>query len=234
MTFLFVAIEGSDGAGKATQHRLLCGKLAERPDVHLRRAAFPEYDLETGAMIRRYLAGEFGDLESTSPYLVSLLYSVNRLEATRRWFLEAAEDEGSRFKNQVLVADRFTYSNFAHQAAKLTATSDADRDTARQRLLRWLELVEFEIMRLPKPELTLFLDLPTDVAAARAAARADGAALDLHERNAPYLERVREEYLWLCRSRSDWARIDCYRDGQSLSASEVHSAIWSQVEPLLA
>ena len=55
-----IVLEGTDGSGKSTQFARLCRRLEEE-GYPFRRLVFPQYQEESSALIRMYLAGEFGE-----------------------------------------------------------------------------------------------------------------------------------------------------------------------------
>jgi dTMP kinase len=200
---LLVAIEGIDGVGKGTQSALLCRSLGERG----RRAAllsFPRYhETRFGAAAGEFLNGRFGALDEVHPQLAALLFAGDRFES-RDVILEAAT------RHDVVVFDRYVASNVAHQAAKLD-------EPERSKLIEWIEAIEYDVFGLPRPGLTVLLDLPTTEAQRLIARKSQRSytdrAVDLHEIDADYLERVRKVYQTLARQDSRWETIDCLAEG---------------------
>ena len=198
MTARLIAVEGVDGSGKGTQSRLLADALrSEGRRVAL--LSFPRYS-ETffGARIGDFLNGRFGSLETVDPFLAALLFAGDRLES--KPVLEAALAE-----NEVVVLDRYVASNVAHQGAK--------RDGAeRAELVRRIEHVEFALNALPRPDVTVWLDLPVPLATRLIAAKAERdyteKAADLQEADAAYLERVAAVYADLAKG-DGWVRVPC-------------------------
>lgn len=194
-----IDIEGIDGAGKGTQAVLLRDRLlAEGRTVAL--ISFPRYrETLFGQAVGEYLNGEFGSLEAVHPFLVSLLFAGDRLES--RSLLEDA-----LVQNDVVLLDRYVPSNVAHQASK---RDDDEREELIRRILR----IEFDINRLPRPDLVLLLDLPVPVArqlVARKAARSyTNRAADIQEADGTYLQRVRDVYLRLADCEPTWRTVPC-------------------------
>ncbi|EKD80563.1 MAG: nucleoside 2-deoxyribosyltransferase, partial [uncultured bacterium] len=73
-----IVIDGTDGSGKGTQTELLLKYLDEHKKKN-KYIDFPRYYTSFhGQMVGRYLKGEFGGLNSASPYLTSLFYAMDR------------------------------------------------------------------------------------------------------------------------------------------------------------
>ena len=54
-----IVLEGLDGSGKATQTKLLFDALKAKGE-NVMRVTFPNYDSPSSALVKMYLAGEFG------------------------------------------------------------------------------------------------------------------------------------------------------------------------------
>ena len=217
---MLVAIEGIDGSGKGTQAK----RLHERLRAAGTRAAligFPRYsDTLFGRAIGDFLNGRFGTLDQVDPLLVSLLYAGDRLESRDLLLRSLAE-------NEVVVLDRYVPSNLAHQGAKRSGPE-------RRRLIEWIEQVEYGVYQLPRADLVLLLELPVDTARRLIASKqkrdyTDRAA-DLQEADGAYLAEVRDVYLDLSRTRPDWRRIECVRDGSLRSIEKIGEEIWDLVQ----
>jgi dTMP kinase len=212
-----IALEGIDGSGKGTQAQ----RLVERLTGSVRLVSFPRYG-ETlfGRAVGEFLNGRFGTLDAVHPVLASLLYAGDRFES-RGLLREALADNG------VLVIDRYVASNIAHQGAKLEGAE-------RREFIDWIAAVEHDVYELPRPHLTLLLDLPADqaqqlIARKRPRDYTDKAA-DIQEADAGYLSRVREVYLELSAGRPDWHRVECCRDGEIRTIDDVAEEIWNVVK----
>ena len=108
---LFV-IEGLDGAGKSTQIKLLKDFFSDQgyncEYLHFPRTHAPYF----GELIARFLRGEFGSINDVDPYLVAILYAGDRKDASDMvsgWLKEG----------NIVIIDRYTYSNIAYQCAKV-------------------------------------------------------------------------------------------------------------------
>ena len=60
-----IVLEGLDGSGKGTQAKLLAKHLTVT-DHLVREITFPDYDSDSSALVKMYLAGQFGDKPTMS------------------------------------------------------------------------------------------------------------------------------------------------------------------------
>ncbi|MDO8624460.1 MAG: hypothetical protein Q7R47_00100, partial [Candidatus Diapherotrites archaeon] len=192
-----IVFEGTDGSGKATQSKLFLERL-QRKGIVSDHIGFPRYTERFGKLVGEYLAGGLGPKEELSAEFVALLYALDRYDFKRE--LERRLDLGL-----VVVCDRFSASNFAHQGAKFESKRDQDA------FVKWAKVLE---SRLPSPFKTVFLDLPPQAArqllenADRAKDYRKGKSKDVHEADEAYLLRAHEIYRRLAKDR-DWISIEC-------------------------
>jgi len=216
-----IVIEGTDGSGKSTQFRLMSEHL-EKDGVAFKHIVFPRYSEESSALIRMYLGGQFGDKPSdVNPYAASSFYAVDRYASYKmdwgKWY-----EEGG-----VVVSDRYTTSNAVHQASK-------ESGQARQDYLKWLYEFEYDRLGLPRPDLTIYLDVPTDFTekTLRGREQATNTKADIHEKDMQYLATCRQ-----CGRDAaafyGWTVIQCVRDGQMRSIEDIHNEIYSAVKQCL-
>ena len=97
-----IVIEGLDGSGKNTQSQKLY-ELLEGRGEKVMRVSFPAYDSDSSALIKMYLAGEFGDkADSVNPYAASSFYAVDRYASYKTLWGSFYEEGG------IVIADRYT------------------------------------------------------------------------------------------------------------------------------
>jgi dTMP kinase len=205
-----VAIEGIDGSGKGTQAALLAERARDE-GLEVATFSFPRYgEGAFSALIADYLNGELGDVR---PELPALLYAGDRLSAKQE-LLEALE------RHDLVVLDRYVASNLAHQGA--------NAEERRGEVLAWIAELEYGLYALPKPDLTVLLDLP--VARAREQVRRKSPrgytqlAEDVLEAADAHLEAAAEIYRELAAD-PGWAAVDAARE-----PGEVADEIWRLVE----
>jgi dTMP kinase len=219
-----IAIEGIDGSGKRTQVELLKNTLAARGQQTY-VTAFPIYDSWFGKMVGEFLNGEFGPLEEVDPHFTALLYAGDRFEAKEQ--ITEALTAG-----KVVLADRYTGSNMAHQTARVPAEERAD-------FIKWLEHLEYQIYGLPRESLVVYLRVPPAEAqklvAQKSARTYTTATHDIQEGNLRHLEDAAEMYDELAR-RANWIIVQCFDTTYNamrppeLIAAEIVTA----VEPILS
>lgn len=223
MTIL-IAIEGIDGAGKGTQVDALVRRLSEG-GLRCGTLQFPRYSETTfGAAIGDFLNGRFGTLDQVHPQLAAVLYAGDRFESKGALLQLLAESD-------VVVLDRFTGSNLAHQAAKLEGEE-------RQELSRWIDHVEHVVFGLPRPNLNILIDISSEwsrqLVSRKAVRDYTEQEADLQEADVPYQEKVRRCYLNVADERSDWAIVNSLAEsGELRSVDEVNDQIYSLVRPLV-
>jgi dTMP kinase len=220
---VLLAIEGIDGSGKGTQATQLA-KTAAAAGHRVASFSFPLYDGNPfSRAVADYLNGEFGSADEVHPELAAMLYAGDRFHARPRLVAALAE-------NDLVVCDRYVGSNAAHQGAKLEGE-------ARERLLAWLEEVEYGEFELPRPDLVVLLDAPVALArqlvGRKAAREYTTLEADIHEADAGHSGATRELYLELGR-RNGWRIVSTEgEDGEPRDVGEVGAEVWSAVEPLL-
>ena len=216
-----IVIEGTDGSGKSTQFRLLSQRL-EQEQVTFRHIVFPRYDQESSALIRMYLGGEFGSKPSdVNAYAASSFYAADR-------FASYKMDWGQWYENGGLIlSDRYTTSNAVHQASKEPAEKQNE-------FLHWLYDFEYDKLKLPRPDLVIYLDVPTDFTEKMLRGReaSTNTKADIHEQDMQYLATCRQTG----RKAADyygWTVIQCVRDGQMRSIEDIHQEIYNHVAKCL-
>ena len=223
---VFIVIEGTDGSGKGTQFKQLAESLAaDGHDVAL--FDFPRYDQPSSYFVGKYLNGDYGSAEAVGPYTGSLFYALDRYDAARG--IRAALNAG-----KVVLANRFTGSNMAHQGTKFNNPEE------RRGYYIWLDNLEFEMLRIPRPDLNLVLRVPAETAQQLvdrkpAADRTyTDKKRDLHEADLEHLQRAVAVYDELCQLfPKDFTRLDCVRDGKLMEISAIAKLIRNTVLPIL-
>ncbi len=239
---MLVAIEGIDGAGKGTQAKKLLDRAREENKT-AKLLSFPRYKItQSSKWIAEYLRGDLGELNEVDPLLAGTLFALDRFESKGRI-------EGLLAERDLVIMDRYVASNLAYQSARVAKEV---RTTFVDRLLK----LEYEIYGLPRPDLTLFLDMPvafsehlisergargyTDddeiVIGMLKEMRKPTSGYDIHEENTKYLHAVHEMYYHLIKSYDMYPceKINCQdEDGRLRSREDIAQEVWSAVEAKL-
>ena len=216
-----IVIEGTDGSGKSTQFRLLTQRLGDE-GFAFQKLVFPQYQEESSALIRMYLGGEFGNNPAdVNACAASAFYAVDRYASYKKVWGKWYEDGG------LVLSDRYTTSNAVHQTSK-------EPEEKQGEFLRWLYEFEYEKLGLPRPDMVLYLDVPTDFTEQMMRRReADtNTTADIHEQDLAYLATCRRTGK-AAAAFYDWTVIECVRDGKMRSIEDIHEEIYRHVRTVL-
>ena len=216
-----IVIEGTDGSGKSTQFKALTERLRQE-GREFKTLVFPQYSEPSSALIRMYLGGEFGTSPSdVNAYAASAFSAVDRFAAYKKDWGQWYEQGG------LIVSDRYTTSNAVHQASKEPLEKQGE-------FLKWLYEFEYERLGLPRPDLTIYLDVPTAFTEKlmRTREQALGTHADIHEQDLSYLATCRETGRAAAKFYG-WKIIECVRDGKMRSIDDIHEEIYRLVKGCL-
>ena len=208
-----IVIEGLDGSGKATQAKLLFESLQQQ-GKEVRQVSFPDYDSDSSALVKMYLAGDFGsDPGDVNAYAASTFFAVDRYASFKKNWRAFYENGG------VVIADRYTTSNAVHQCSKLP-------ETEWEGFLSWLFHFEYDLLGIPAPDRVFYLQTAPGVNQKLLDHRyhGDEQKKDIHERNANYLAHSRAAAEF-CAEKLGWTTIHCVRDGAMRGIQEIHEEL---------
>lgn len=212
-----IVIEGLDGSGKATQSKLLYERLcAEGKQV--RKVSFPAYESDSSALVKMYLAGEFGrDPGDVNAYAASSFFAVDRFASYKSDWGRFYEGGG------IVIADRYTTSNAIHQCSKLPKE---EWDS----YIQWLFDFEFNLLGIPAPDQVIYLQVDPEVSQKLMTSRYQGdeSRKDIHESNLEYLDKSRQAADY-CAEKLSWKTIVCGENGSMKPIEEIHLEVISQV-----
>ena len=209
-----IVIEGTDGSGKETQSKKLESYYLEK-GLNVKRYSFPIYSSPTGRMVGGPYLGksEYGETyfpetsAGVDPLVSSLYYAADR----RYNFLKEIEEEMNN--NDVIILDRYITSNMGHQAGK--AKTDKERD----KILRFIEILEYDLCELPRPDKVVFLHMPFEAAKELRKDRASG---DGNENNEEHLRNAEKTYVYIAK-KYGWDYINCLRTDKYRSLEDIKS-----------
>ena len=153
-----IVIEGTDCSGKETQTRLLVDKLTN-DGFKVKRLSVPMYDTPTGKIIGACLLGKpqmceelLKDEHSFFPEgggNIDALAACDLYAADRRYNLPKI----LKYLNDgyIVIIDRYVTSNMAHRGGLIKSKKE------RIKMYEKIELKEYVINELPKPDKTILL-----------------------------------------------------------------------------
>lgn len=212
-----VVIDGGDGSGKTSQAKLLIEHLRKNRVAH-KYFDFPQYYLSFhGNTVAKFLRGEFGSINETSPYLSSLAYALDRASA-KELMQERLQD------GDIVIANRYATSNMAHQGAKFK------NEKEQKEYMKWVFELEYKVHRIPREDIVIYLHVPWNFAIKLSAKREKQKYLktaikDIHEADLVYQKAVEQMYLDLAKQYNHWVVIECVEKGVLLSEEKIHKKV---------
>jgi dTMP kinase len=217
-----IVIEGTDSSGKQTQTELLYEKY-KKMGKKVMKITFPNYDSPSSAPVKMYLNGDFGGVGEANIHAVSTMYAVDRY-ASFKTIWEDFYNEGG-----IIISDRYTTSNMVHQASKFEDKDEKDN------YLEWLVDLEYEKMGIPKPDVVVFLNMPTEMAFKLMEDRKNKITgedkKDIHENDREYMQKSHDNACYVA-NRYSWKEVMCIKDGKLKTIDEIGEEVFGVCEEL--
>ena len=223
----FIVIDGIDGVGKATQTELLVRRL-RKEGMKVKAVEFPNYYKNFfGKLVGEYLSGKYGDFIKVDPHIASVLYAADRFESStklKKWLAAG----------YTVIADRYVSANQIHQGGKI------QNEKKRKEFIQWLEKMEYGVFRLPRPDIIIYLHLPIKLTQKLLKnkllaykKRYTEGRKDVAEDNLKHLEASQKNALSIIKSKNNWYKIECERDGEIMPREDIHRMILEKVRRVL-
>ena len=214
-----IVVEGAcDGIGKSTQYDLL-NKWLKEEGYEVRKHHFPSYNTPQGALVEKYLKGDYGNPKDISPYFINSLYAIDRAST----FKEGLEEE---YKNgKILLFDRYTTSSIIYQSSTI------EDPVKRKEFIDYIVDFEYNKLEIPTPDEVVFLTAPFDLVTKLREKRKDNEGIenDIHERNIEFMRRVYENAIYLA-DYLNWDQIHCNERNQMRSIASIHEEVVQKVK----
>ena len=213
----YIVIEGTDSSGKETQSKLIEKRLNEK-GIKCIRFSFPMYETPTGKIVEDcYLGHNHKSLfeegaSNVDPYVASLYYAADRKYNMKK-IMEYYN------KGYYIIFDRYTTSNLAYQGSKIDNKDD------RFYMYEWIDRLEYWLLKIPKPDLTIYLHVPIDVTLKLI----EGRKKDDNEKDVNYLEKSEKAYLELA-GLYGWSKIECTENGEMRRVTDINDDILKMIE----
>ncbi|MBP3323410.1 MAG: deoxynucleoside kinase [Clostridia bacterium] len=208
-----IVIEGLDGSGKGTQSKLLYDFLKKNyGDIFTVR--FPDYESDSSALVKMYLSGEFGkNADDVNAYAASSFYAVDRFASyNTKW-------KNIYKSGAIVLADRYTTSNIVYQLSKLPKEEWEE-------YINWAEDFEYNKLRLPRPDIVIYIDMPVEVSQKLMTGRYEGdeSKKDIHESNVEFLNHCRKSGLYAA-AKLNWKVIPASKDNEPRPIGDIYDDI---------
>lgn len=218
-----IVIEGTDCSGKETQSNKLIEHL-KKDGIKVEKKSFPMYDTPTGRIVggpylgKEYICdGWFPEKATNIDPKVAALYFA----ADRRYNISKINELLDQGINVIL--DRYVYSNMAHQGGKIEDTKE------RLNMYAWLDVLEFKLLELPKPDIAIFLHMPYEFTKELKAHREE--APDQLEQSESHLRMAENAYIELS-SVYKWKTIEC-ASNRLKTVDEIHEEVYNYIKGML-
>ncbi|MBX4191555.1 MAG: deoxynucleoside kinase [Candidatus Doudnabacteria bacterium] len=219
----FIVIDGTDGSGKATQTKLLIKKLT-KAGIKVTQEDFPQYSKKSAGPIEEYLNGLYGTSDELGAYIPSVFFAVDRFAASARIrdYLK---------KGYVVVSNRYVTANMAHQGGKIKNNRE------REKYFKWITDFEYNIFKIPKPDLHIVLHIPPETSVKLIKQRGRQYYIgkkkkDIHESDIEHLRSAEKIYLEIAK-KFKFKVVEGVVDGRLLTPEEVSNKIYPIVHGYL-
>ncbi len=222
-----IVIDGSDGSGKATQVELLTKHLKDEGRV-VKIIDFPEYYKNFfGKFIGHCLSEQYYNWLNIHPKIASMAYAADRWESSE-------EVKNWLKKGYVVLANRYASANQIHQGGKIKSAKK------RKDFILWLDQMEYGVFKIPRPDVTFYLDVPTKISLKLMEERNNKQKRaylkkkkDVHENDTSFLVNSRKSALWLSKNLKNFLKISCAKGNELRSREDIHNEIYEKVKKVL-
>lgn len=219
-----IVIEGTDCSGKETQSNLLIEKL-KSDGIRIEKFSFPNYNSPTGKIIggpylgKSYICeGWFPEgAPNVDPRVSALYYAADRLYNIDK--INFLLDNGVN-----VILDRYVYSNMAHQGGKLDNADD------RHAMYDWLDNLEFNLLSLPKPDISVFLHMPFELSLTLKKNREED--LDQNEKDKNHLINAENAFIELAK-KYNFYTIECNEGDRIKTIPEINDDLYGYVSGII-
>lgn len=215
---LLISFDGTDSSGKATQARLLAGRLRTQ-GRRARQFATPDYQTKSGQELKKRLQDEAGNWGQT-PWPEKLrLFSDNRAE-------HRAEVIAALTRGDLVIYDRYIPSSLCFITIEaLPENSSLKRVDIHDAIRK----VEYEENNMPPEDVSIFLDVPPQISTTLLERRkkklSDAGEYTDHIQ---VQERLYNEYDLLCRDNpTHYLRVKCVIGNRLLDVNDIAELVWT-------
>ena len=216
---MFVVIDWIDWSWKGTQVKLLEEKLKSMWKK-VKILDYPRYWEKSAFAVEKYLNWEYW--KDISAKAASIFYAIDRF------------DDSFNIKKDLnnydfIISNRYVSASMIHQAWKI------QDKLQRQEFLDWLYDLEYNIFKINKPDLTIFLNVSPEMSQKLVLKKEsreylkDGKKMDLHEEDKNHLKNAWQAAMDVVDKFDDWIKIDCELNWKMKSIEEINKEILDKI-----
>lgn len=226
-----IVIDGTDSSGKATQTKFLIKHL-KKDGRKVKIVDFPDYYSNFfGKFIGHCLSEQYYNFVKVHPKIASVLYAADRFESRdkiKKWLKEG----------NIVIANRYASANQIHQGGKIANLKK------RESFLKWLAEMEYEVFKIPKPDVIFYLSVPIPIVLKLIKERNKNShrsylgkkkanKQDVHEKDVNFLINSRKTALWLSKTQKGWIKIECVKGGVLDTRENIHKEIYEKIKKIV-
>lgn len=215
---MFIVLEWIDWSWKWTQVELV-RKSLEDSWKKVKVIDYPRYWKKWAIFVEKYLNWKYG--KDVSAKTASLFYALDRFDSSIKLKKEYK-------KYDFILANRYTSSNMVHQAWKIKDKKELEN------FLKWVLELEFDILKIPKPDKVIFLDVSPAVANKLVEKKEKRAYIkwdknkDIHEEDEKHINNAYNTAKSIA-TKYDWKIIDCVKNDEILPKEKITEMILKEI-----
>ena len=215
---IIINFEGLDYSFKETNSKRLYEYIRDNITEKVKLISFPNYESQSSYFVHEYLKKAYGDVNDVDEKQTSLFYAMDRYDTMKKLDINTLLDDG-----YIIILDRYTGSNIIFQSTKISnkyLNNDVSQSLI-QEYIRWAENLEYEILKLPKPDIVIYMNMPVKVSypLMRERTLKNGETEDCHESNRQFMESVEKNALYIA-NHLNWNIVNCTDDNDQIRDEE--------------
>ena len=127
-----------------------------------------------------------------------------------------------------MISNRYVAANMAHQGSKIADENE------QKKYLDWLYDLEYNIFKIPRPDLNIILHVDADIAQRLVDKKENRDYInkkkrDIHEDDIGHLKNAEQIYLKIANAFPDFILIECVKNKQIMPREEINELIWKKI-----
>ena len=213
-----INFEGLDYSFKETNSKRLYEYIKRSTTEKVIVISFPNYESESSYFVHEYLKKSYGNANEVDEKQASLFYALDRFDTLKKKNIHQLLEEG-----YCIILDRYTGSNLIFQTTKIYNKNKENTsvDYLVDEFIEWALELEHDILKLPKPDTVIFMNMPVKVSYPLMKERAlkNGESDDCHESDKEFMESVESSALFIARH-LNWKIVNCVDDNENIRDEE--------------